>query len=148
MTQHQLARKSPSLAEKPKICSKPDTHGSGVCRSRLESDSCPSSSLATQIASSSPLSRAALVTNGVLTLVGTGGTSAPLPLFELSFRFRVELESREREGVERFRGRGVADIICVISGDMARSLVVTSSDVDDTCMEYTEDLLCLRGVWT
>lgn len=127
------------------------THGSGVCRSRLESDSFPWSSPATLIASPSPLTRTAFVTSGVLTireLVGTGGTSAPLRLLELSFRFRVELGSRDRDGAERFRGRGVAEIICVISGDMARCLEFMSSELQDTCMEYTEDLLGLRGVWT
>jgi hypothetical protein len=81
-------------------------------------------------------------------LVGTGAASAPLRLLELSFRFRVELGSRDRDGVERFRARGVADIICVISGDMARCREFMSSGLQDTCMEYTEDLLGLRGVWT
>ena len=81
-------------------------------------------------------------------LVGTGGASAPFRLLELSFRFRVELGSRDRDGVERFRGRGVAEIICVISGDKARCLESISSELQDTCTEYTEDLLGLRGVWT
>lgn len=133
------------------MCVNRETHGNGVCRSRLESDSFASSSLATQFASSSPPTRAVFVGNGVLTLrelIGTGGISAPLRLLELSFRSRVRLVSRERDGVERLRGRAIADIICVISGDMVRCLVSTSSEVEDTCMECTEDLLGLRGVWT
>ena len=89
------------------------------------------------MASSPPLSHAAFLAVGftMWEFVGTGGTSAPLRLFELSFRFRVELGSRDRVGVERFLGRGVADIICVTSGDTEPFREDISSEVEDTCIE-------------
>ncbi|KAF9242279.1 hypothetical protein BU15DRAFT_60411 [Melanogaster broomeanus] len=134
------------------------THGKGVCRSMLESDSFASSaSPVPHMASSSPFALnpvvllPALLANIVLPILGlnfgTGGAFDSFLLLPLSFLSRVKLDARERDDDERFRGRGVADIIWDISGDAERVHDSGFSAVGNTWVEYIEVLLGLRGVW-